>query len=55
MDNCTFHHHKLALEVCSQYKIHVLFCAAYSPQLNPVEYLFKHLKEELLPQRLDSR
>ena len=49
MDNCRYHKHKLIIETCQRYRIHVFFNAPYTPQLNPVEYLFKHLKEELLP------
>jgi transposase len=46
-DNATIHKGVNIHRLCLKYKIHVLYNAAYSPQLNPIEIYFKHLKEML--------
>ena len=47
MDNAVIHHHSLVLETARKMKVNVLFNAQYSPWLNPVEQLFRHLKRKL--------
>ena len=46
MDNATIHHHQMVLRTAQRFKVHVLFNAEYSPQLNPIELLFTLLKRE---------
>lgn len=47
MDNAVVHKHSAVLETCRKMKVTVLFNAEYSPWLNPIEQLFKHVKTQL--------
>ena len=45
MDNCKAHKNKIALKMMT--KIQFLFNAPYSPEFNPIEYIFNSLKFEV--------
>lgn len=47
MDNAVIHRHSMVLETARKMKVNVLFNAQYSPWLNPVEQLFRHVKCKL--------
>lgn len=55
MDNAIFHHHSAVLQLCQQYKVNVLFNAAYSPWLNPIEMLFAKVKKTLVTKSVDRK
>jgi len=44
LDNFKSHKAKLVLEKCLDLRIYLVFLPPYSPQLNPIEYLWKSLK-----------
>jgi transposase len=44
MDNCRFHHRHDVKEYLIENRINFLYLPAYSPQLNPIEEYFSHLK-----------
>jgi hypothetical protein len=47
MDNAAFHKSALSTTFLRESGVGVLYNAPYSPQLNPCEYFFNHLKREL--------
>ncbi len=47
MDNASFHHASFVKQMCQRYGIDVLFTAPYSPNMNPIEYLFASIKRVL--------
>ena len=47
MDNAAIHKHSQVKETARKMKVNILFNAEYSPWLNPIEQLFRHLKEKL--------
>jgi transposase len=47
MDNAVIHHNSLVIETALHHNAIVLFNTPYSPQLNPVEMYFKHLKAHI--------
>ena len=46
MDNCAFHHRRDVVELLNDLRISFKFLPAYSPQLNPIEEYFSHLKSK---------
>ena len=44
MDNCRFHHRADVRDLLEEHNIHYMYLPAYSPQLNPIEQYFSHLK-----------
>lgn len=44
MDNCRFHHRADVKQTLTDLNINSLYLPAYSPQLNPIEEYFSHLK-----------
>ena len=44
LDNCQFHHAKAVAEQAAALDIHLVFLPPYSPQFNPIEYIWKTLK-----------
>lgn len=44
MDNCSFHHRSDVRQVLENHNISYKFLPPYSPQLNPIEEYFSHLK-----------
>jgi hypothetical protein len=55
-DNASFHNKKRLEEYALIYKVTVIFLSAYSPDYNPVEYIWANLKRFLrnYGQRFDS-
>ena len=45
MDNAAFHHKKSIQRLAESAGHHVLFLPPYSPDLNPIEQVFAHLKK----------
>lgn len=55
MDNAVIHRHSQVLETARKMKVNVLFNAEYSPELNPIEQLFRHLKEKLKVEPVETK
>ncbi|KAI5207242.1 hypothetical protein E4T38_03392 [Aureobasidium subglaciale] len=47
MDNCSTHHLKRIIDICSQAGVYLLYLPPYSPHLNPIEQSFHLLKQWL--------
>lgn len=47
LDNAAIHKAKAVLEHCCQLDIHLIRLPTYSPELNPIEYLWKDGKKQL--------
>jgi transposase len=47
LDNAAIHKAKALLDHCCQLDIHLIRLPVYSPELNPIEYLWKDGKKEL--------
>jgi len=47
MDNATIHKHRNVLETVMAMRAILMFNPQYSPQLNPVERFFNHMKAQL--------
>lgn len=52
MDNAAIHKHSQVKETARKMKVNILFNAEYSPWLNPIEQLFRYLKEKLKAESL---
>ena len=55
MDNAVIHRHSLVLETARKMKVNVLFNAEYSPWLNPVEQLFRHIKSKINSETIETK
>jgi putative transposase len=49
LDNFRSHHPKLATETAAKLNIDLVFLPPYSPDLNPIEFIWKSIKRELSP------
>ena len=49
LDNFKSHHAKLTIETAKKLNIDLIFLPAYSPHLNPIEYIWKTIKREISP------
>ena len=49
LDNFKSHHAKLTTETAKKLNIDLIFLPAYSPHLNPIEYIWKTIKREISP------
>jgi putative transposase len=49
LDNFRSHHSKLATETAAKLKIDLVFLPPYSPDLNPIEFIWKSVKREISP------
>jgi transposase len=47
LDNASFHHASHAEELAREHGIEMLYLPAYSPDLNPIEHFWAHLKGHL--------
>jgi transposase len=48
LDNASIHHTPVIQEFFERYKYHVIYSSPYSPELNPIEYVFGFLKGRLM-------
>ena len=55
MDNARIHHQELVVATALREHAYVLYSAEYSPWLNPVEWFFRHVKQQLQPVQVDTR
>ena len=44
LDNCATHHSRSVTELADQLDIHLVYLPPYSPDLNPIELIWKSLK-----------
>lgn len=49
LDNFRSHHAKITRETAEKLNIDLVFLLPYSPDLNPIEYIWKTIKRELSP------
>ena len=49
LDNFRSHHAKLTTETAEKLNIDLIFLPPYSPDLNPIEFIWKAIKRELSP------
>lgn len=49
LDNFRSHHAKLTTETAGKLNIDLVFLPPYSPDLNPIEFIWKTIKRELSP------
>jgi putative transposase len=49
LDNFRSHHAKLTRETAEKLSIDLVFLPPYSPNLNPIEFIWKSIKRELSP------
>jgi len=49
LDNFRSYHSKLATETAAKLNIDLVFLPPYSPDLNPIEFIWKSIKRELSP------
>lgn len=49
LDNFRSHHAKLTTETAEKLNIDLVFLPPYSPNLNPIEFIWKTIKRELSP------
>jgi transposase len=55
LDNFRSHHAKLTTETAAQLNIDLVFIPPYSPDLNPIEYIWKTIKRELSPLFIETQ
>lgn len=55
LDNFRSHHSKLATETAKKLKIDLVFLPPYSPDLNPIEFIWKTIKRELSPLLIETQ
>lgn len=55
IDNFRSHHAKLATETAGKLNIDLVFLPPYSPNLNPIEFIWKAIKRELSPLFIETR
>lgn len=51
LDNASIHKAKALVVLCCELEIHLIYLPPYSPDLNPIEYLWKDGKKELSKNR----
>ena len=44
LDNCPIHHSRIVAETASDLNIRLVFLPSYSPDLNPIELIWKSIK-----------
>ena len=55
MDNARIHHQELVVATALREHAYVLYSAEYSPWLNPVEWFFRHVKQQLAHAEVSTR
>ncbi|PTD94793.1 IS630 family transposase, partial [archaeon SCG-AAA382B04] len=54
LDNFGSHHAKKTRSVAKELNITLVFLPPYSPDLNPIEYIWKSIKRKLSPQLINT-
>ena len=54
MDQLAVHRRKDVFELCKELGIEIIFCPSYSPDLNPIESCFSHVKRIFKNDRLNA-
>jgi putative transposase len=54
LDNFRSHHAKLTTEAAGKLNIDLVFLPPYSPDLNPIEFIWKSIKRELSPLSIET-
>jgi putative transposase len=44
LDNARIHHAKIIKKYCEEHNIKLVYLPPYSPELNPIEFLWKRIK-----------
>ena len=55
LDNFSSHHANLTLEKAEKLNIDLVFLPPYSPNLNPIEFIWKTIKRELSPLFIETK
>lgn len=55
LDNFRSHHAKLTRETAEKLNIDLVFLPPYSPNLNPIEFIWKTIKRELSPLLIETQ
>lgn len=55
LDNSRSHHAQLTLETARKLNINLVFLPPYSPDLNPIEFIWKTIKRELSPLFIETK
>lgn len=55
LDNFRSHHAKLTTETAEKLNIDLVFLPPYSPDLNPIEFIWKTIKRELSPLLIETQ
>jgi transposase len=55
MDNARIHHQDLVVATALRESVYILYSAEYSPWLNPVEWYFRHVKQQLASAEIYTR
>jgi len=55
LDNFRSHHAKLTTETARKLNIDLVFLPPYSPDLNPIEFIWKTIKRELSPLLIETQ
>lgn len=55
LDNFRSHHAKLTTETAQKLNIDLVFLPPYSPDLNPIEFIWKTIKRELSPLFIETK
>lgn len=54
MDNARIHHYRKFVDQMKEDNINIIYNVPYSPQFNPIEYIFNVLKTEIRKSNIDS-
>ena len=55
LDNALYHHASIVTDYAFLSQIDLLFMSPYSPELNPIEFIWKSIKRIILKSFIDSR
>jgi putative transposase len=55
LDNFRSHHAKLTTETATRLNIDLVFLPPYSPDLNPIEFIWKTIKREISPLFIETK
>ncbi len=55
LDNSRSHHAQLTIETAIKLNVNLVFLPPYSPDLNPIEFIWKSIKRELSPLFIETK